>query len=30
MVAEGKISVQEAESLLDALKGSATPNLQSR
>lgn len=30
MVAEGKISVQEAESLLDALKGNATPNSQSR
>jgi DUF4097 and DUF4098 domain-containing protein YvlB len=30
MVAEGKISVQEAESLLDALQGSAAPNSQSR
>jgi len=30
MVAESKISVQEAESLLDALKGNATPNSQSR
>ncbi len=30
MVAEAKISVEEAESLLDALKGNATPNSQSR